>query len=300
MDKRPVRCLACFWTGSRKTGEPDGTPLPKPCPNGHDRVVVGGPPPTLVQHTPNGIEILFWDSINVESGERQQRRYRVNGERFKSVTTYLGTLAKDALLDWVEREVKAGRDWRQTRDEAAERGDHLHRLLLAAVLGEKVSLADLPDEYRIWGQAAMRWLRDRQPEVIEAERMVASLTHRYSGRFDLLAGIMDARVLVDFKTVTKWSYDGEALRPPYAENLLQLDLYAGALIESGYDPVEHGVIVRLGPDGNFDETLVTLDPECPLGVIAAHHSRAAAERRLREARAAAVREANFAAWKEAA
>lgn len=285
-EKRPVRCLDCFWTGSRKTDAPDGTPLEKGCPNGHDAVVVGGPPPTLVQTTPSGIEIAFWDSENIESGQPQQRRYTVNGERFRSVTTYLNVLAKDALLDWVATETREGRDWRKTRDDAAERGDHLHRMLLRAVLGERVSLADLPDDdYRVWGQAALRWLRYRNPRVLEAEQMVASLAHRYSGRFDLLAAILGTpRLLVDFKTVSKWSYDGDELRPPFPENLLQLDLYAGALAESGYPPVELGCVVRLGPDGNFDETFVELDPDRPLGVLAAQRSRSAAEKALREAR----------------
>lgn len=290
--RRPVRCLDCFWTGSRKTDEPDGTPLEKGCPNGHDRVVVGGPPPTLVQTTPSGIEIAFWDSLNVESGQKQQRRYTVNGERFRSVTTYLGVLSKDALLDWVATETREGRDWRQTRDEAGERGDHLHRLLLAAVLKQKVSLADLPDEYRVWGQAAMRWLRYRNPKVDEAEQMVASLEHRYSGRFDLLCSILGTRgLLVDFKTVSKWSHDGDELRPPFPENLLQLDLYAGAMAESGYPAPERGVVVRLGPDASFDETFVDLDPERPLGVLAAHRSREAATAALREARKTPDREA---------
>lgn len=250
-------------------------------------------PPNSVELTPSGIEIAFYDEIGVD-GKPQQRRYTVNGSRVANVTSVLNVLAKEALLGWVERLTKEGKNWRDERNKAGERGTDAHHLLLQALTGGDATLADLPDDYRPYGQAAFRWLRKRRPVVVETERMVASTEHNYAGRLDLLAGIDGARTLTDFKTVTKWSYkwDRKAEErttekyPPYDENLLQLDLYQRALIESGYDPAERGLIVRLGPDGDFDETYVNLDPERGLAILGAYRAKSRATSALKDARKA--------------
>lgn len=245
--------------------------------------------PNAVELTPSGIEIAFYDSVGVD-GEPQQRRYLVDGERMVSVTTALGALSKgDALIWWALNLERKGQDWREVRDEAARRGTAQHHLLLEAMLGKRTSLGDLDDEHRAWGQAAFRWLRDRDPQVIAAERMLACPQYGYAGRFDLLTRIDGDPVIVDFKTVSEFKTDqGGRRRPPYAENLLQLDLYAAALGPSGYEPVERGLIVRLGPDGTYEETFAAIDTARGLGALGAHQSKRAAERALREAHKAAA------------
>lgn len=245
--------------------------------------------PNAVETTPSGIEIAFYDSVGVD-GEKQQRRYLVDGERVVSVTTALGALSKgDALIRWALNLERKGEDWREVRDEAARRGTAQHHLLLRAMLGERTSLGDLDVEHRVWGQAAYRWLRDREPEVVEAERMVACPLYRYAGRFDLLSVIDGELTIVDFKTISEWKADQSGRRrPPYAENLLQLDLYAAALPPSGYEPVERGLIVRLGPDGTYDETFCEINTARGLDVLGAYESKRAAERALRESAKAAA------------
>jgi hypothetical protein len=251
-------------------------------------------PPTATETLPDGTLIEFWDSEDAD-GNKQTRRYLVNGQRLVSVTTIVDILAKHALLDWVERLTREGRRWWEVRNEAGERGDSSHHLLLQVLTGAGASLANLPDAHRPYGQGGFKWIRDRRPEVFEVERMVASSVHGYAGRLDLLAGIEDVRTLVDFKTVTKWSYlkdpDTKELTsekyPPYAENLLQLDLYQGALIECGIEPAKRGLIVRLGPDAEFDETFVDLDPARGVGILAAYRAKSKAEAVLRKAGKAA-------------
>lgn len=249
-------------------------------------------PPNHTEATPSGIEIAYYDSIGVD-GLPQQRRYTVNGERVANVTTILGVLSKEALLDWAAKLAMEGKRWRDVRNEAGERGHNAHHLLLQILTGGEATLADLPDDHRPYGQAGFRWVRARRPKVIETERMVASAEHRYAGRFDLLAEIDDVRTLADFKSVTKWSYrrkDGvltEETYPPYDENLLQLDLYQGALIESGYEPAERGLVVRLGPDGNYDETYVDLAPDRGLCILKAYRAKSDATAHLKQARKAA-------------
>lgn len=250
--------------------------------------------PTSVEVLPNGARIEFWDSVDAE-GNPQQRRYKVNGERFANVTTILNVLSKEALLDWAADLAREGRDHRKVKAEAGERGHVNHHLLLQLLTGTGASLGDLADEHRPYGQAGFKWVRHRRPEVIEAERMVASLEHRYAGRFDLFAAIERTRTLTDFKTVTKWSYQRdrktkqltEEKYPPYDENLLQLDLYQGARIECGLPPAERGLIVRLGPDAEFEETFVDLDPERGVAILKAYRAKAEAAKALRAAAKAA-------------
>lgn len=282
-----VRCTKCFWSGSRKTDAPDGTKLEKGCPNGHDAVVVGGPPPTSVETTPSGMEIAFWDSINIESGREQQRRYLVNGEKLPSVTTLTGILDKPALLDWAARLAREGQDWREVRDSAGDRGTNAHDVALDVVQGKLRRLSDLPTEHRPYAQAAMKWVAERRPEVVLAEKMVASTEHGYAGRFDLLARIDGHRIRLDYKTVTAWHFKrkkGEPTEeklPPYDENALQLDLYEGAALECGYEAADYGMVVRLGPDGEYEETPFALDPSRGLAILYAYRAKSEAALALR-------------------
>lgn len=259
-------------------------------------------PPTSVEVLPSGDRIEFWDSVDAD-GNKQQRRYLVNGERFANVTTILDVLAKEALLDWAANLAREGRDHRRVKAEAGDRGKISHHLLLQLLTKQGPTLADLAPEHRAYGQAAFKWVRHCRPEVLESERMVASCDHRYAGRLDLFAGIDGVRTLVDFKTVTKWSYlrDRETKEltdekyGPYDENLLQLDLYQGARIECGLEPAERGLIVRLGPDAEFEETFIErrvkgkrvvtkgLDPHRGVAILNAYRAKAKAAKELRAA-----------------
>lgn len=243
--------------------------------------------PNSIEVTPSGIEIAYYDSIGLD-GEPQQRRYLIDGKRFVNVTTILNTLSKgDALIHWAVNLQREGKDWRDVRDEAAQRGTNSHSLLLQVLTKGRAGLADLPDDERAYGQAVFRWVRDRRPEIELAETMIASVEHGFAGRFDVLGEIDGVRTLADLKTVTKWSYQGPGKkRPPYDENLLQLDLYQQGLVESGYEPAERGLIVRVGPDGTYDETFVDLDPRRGLGVLAAYQAKKLAGKALRGSREA--------------
>lgn len=250
--------------------------------------------PTSVETLPNGTRVEFWDSEDAD-GNPQQRRYLVNGKRFANVTTILNVLAKDALLDWAANLAREDKEWKVVRAEAGERGKVSHHLLLQILLGSGASLSDLIAEHRPYGQGGFKWVRDRKPDVVECERMVASVKYRYAGRLDLLARIDDTLTLTDFKTVTKWSYERDRktkeltdkLYPPYDENLLQLDLYQGARIECGLVPAERGLIVRLGPDTEYDETFVDLDPARGIAILEAYRAKAEAGKVLRAASTAA-------------
>lgn len=265
-------------------------------------------PPNSTITTPSGFEIEYWDAVGVD-GLPQQRRYRVNGEKLVSISTIAGIYDKPALTPAAVKLTEsgvialadagipiAGLDqaglralmvehgfhydsvWQVARD----RGDVAHDMLLHLLRdGETPNLATYPDDIRPWIAAGMRWAMHVEPEVLGAEMMVASVEHGFAGRFDLLARLRDGRTArIDYKTVTEWKYrrDGKGeptdkLLPPYDENLIQLAGYEIAAPESGYDPADCRMIVRLGPDGNYDITESHATEEHFLAALTAYKGR---------------------------
>ncbi len=243
-------------------------------------------PPNSVETTPSGIAIAYFDSVGID-GEPQQRRYLIDGERLPSVTTITGILDKsNALIPWAVKLAQQGLDWREVRDSAGERGTSAHDLIVRMMAeGKGGSLSELPDEHREYGQAAAEWLFARSPKLLDAERMVA--TDSYAGRFDLLAEIDGVVTRIDFKTVTAFHYKRkngaptDRKLPPYAENALQLSAYETAARFSGYPQSEALMIVRLGPDPDYDETIVPYKPERFGALLAAYNAKRETERDLR-------------------
>jgi hypothetical protein len=265
-------------------------------------------PPNTTETTPSGIEIAFWDKTGLD-GKPQQRRYKINGEKFVSVSTVCNVYEKPALMHWNERITATGvtvlaragneiphepaaliavlrehgLDWQSVRDAAAERGDQAHDMLVRLIRDGKVPrLSAYPEEIRPWISAGMRWAMHAEPKVLDAERMVASVEHGFAGRFDLYCGLRDGRTArVDFKTVTEWHVVKDSkgqptgkLLPPYDENLSQVAGYEIGAVESGYPASDVQLVVRLGPDGDYDVCESWARPEHFLGDLAAYRNRA--------------------------
>lgn len=247
--------------------------------------------PNRTETLPNGVEVRFWDSVGVD-GKGQRRCYRVDGrdETWPSVSTIAGIYAipaltpkavkmqEEAVIELAKSGVgiasltreqlraklwEAGTHYDAIWGEARKRGDVAHDVLLRLWQGEVPDLADYPDE-RKWIQAGMKFARDEDPEVIDVEYFVASTTHKFAGRGDLLCiprkGPRKGKLVrFDYKTVTDWSYeplrkDEEPpgrLRPPYDESLIALAGYELGAVESDYMPSDVRAVVRLGPDGEY-------------------------------------------------
>jgi len=247
-------------------------------------------PANRIETLPSGLTVAYWDSIGVD-GERQQRRYRIggeDGERVPSISTIAGIyekpglvpaavkLQEQAVIELAQRGVNIARltqpqlrarlceedlhfdsIWKVARD----RGDLAHDMLLALVRDEVVpNLADYDKDLWPWISAGMKFVHHYRPEVIDAEYMVASLEHGFAGRSDLFCRLKDgSRARLDYKTVSEWKYakprkgetSGDLLRP-YDENLIALAGYELAAPESGYGESDVRLIVRLGPDGEYD------------------------------------------------
>lgn len=251
--------------------------------------------PNRIETLPNGVEVRFWDSVGVD-GKPQRRVYRVGGrdETWPSISTIAGIfeipalmpkavkMQEEAVIELAKRGVDlSGLTQPELRQElkaiglhydsiwgvARKRGDIAHDVLLRLWGGEVANLADYPDE-RPWIQAGLKFAHDEDPEVIDAEYFVASTTHKFAGRGDLLCvprkGPRKGKIVrYDFKTVSYWSYekrpwaddkhegDASRLRPPYDESLIALAGYELAAVESEYMPSDVRAVVRLGPDGEY-------------------------------------------------
>ncbi len=268
-------------------------------------------PPNRIESLPSGIEVAYWDAIGVD-GKPQQRRYRVpgeDGEKLPSVSTIAGVFEKPGLLGAAVKLQEqgvielakagvniAGLDQESLRSllcergyhydsvwaKARERGDVAHDMLLALVRDGKVpKLSQFPADIRPWIAAGMKWVFDAEPEIIRAEYLVASLEHGFAGRGDLVCKLRDGRVArVDYKTLTEWKVKktskGEPtdrLLPPYDENLIALAGYELAAPESGYEEADCRMIVRLGPDGDYDVTESHATEEVFLAALTAYNEK---------------------------
>jgi hypothetical protein len=234
--------------------------------------------------TPSGLMICFEDGLPGPDGKSRKRSYTVNGSKLPSVTTVLNVLDKPGLVSWGEKIGVAGaialaqegklpmnvpgaisamqaRKLRtfQAADRAAGRGTLAHEDLLAVVTGERpAKFESVPRDK--WGflRGVAAFASQHRPEALDAETMVASLEHGFSGRYDLRARLrgIDGVGLLDLKTTEELPrYKNGAVRPPYDEHLLQVEGYDIASAESGYGESDYRAVVRVDSKGEWDLTL---------------------------------------------
>jgi hypothetical protein len=271
--------------------------------------------PNRIETLPNGVEVRFWDKVGVD-GKGQARCYRVGGrdERWPSVSTVAGIFEIPALMpkavkmqeeavialaqsgvdiasltqpELRELLKQAGSHYDSIWQVARDRGDVAHDMLVRLLRDrETPDLANYPDDLRPWLSAGMKWVRDEQPQAIDAEYFVASELHEFAGRGDLLcelgSGPRKGKIArVDYKTISAWSYkpllkDEDPpgrLRPPYDENLIALAGYELAAVECDYLPSDVQLTVRLGPDGEYDATESHATDEVFLAALTAHREK---------------------------
>lgn len=237
-------------------------------------------PPNSTEILPSGTRIDFWDEVGLD-GQPQRRRYTVDDEKATSISTVAKALDTNptGLMYWaagltcegvaemaeikpdltwvgsgdsIQRELREhDLTWPQVRDQTAKRGSSVHELIFAA-LGEgrrAPSLSDLTEDERGYGQAAMRWWRDRDPEPLQVEAMTANPELGVAGRFDLRAKIeIDGRkvfALVDAKTREK----GRARLGDH----VQLAGYESCNVHSEIGGSDCQLALLLLPDGTYRE-----------------------------------------------
>jgi hypothetical protein len=186
--------------------------------------------------------------------------------------------------------------WSHVRNKRADEGSEVHKeITFELAMGRSApSLAGLSEEARGYGQAKMRWWRERQPEPIAAEQVTVSHARRFAGTFDLLAMLdldspglpplpegveIDARgqvpVLIDDKTREK--------PRTYKSDHVQLRLYKGANLECGIGESALELIVVLLPDGSYHEAWAVATDADANSALLASQSGKHLDKRMREA-----------------
>ena len=240
---------------------------------------------------------------------------REHGTKLPSVTTILGATIEKPGLQWAAARMTAkacgelakegklppspdevwdvlyreGLTFRQQWDNKADRGTLTHEDLVHIAEGRELpSLNTYPPEQQQFVRGLACFLADLRPGIIESEQMVASLSHGYAGRCDLVVEFEaqrfpdgtptpQGRGLVDLKTHEKLprtkpskTYPDGQLKTPYPENFLQLGLYEVARRECGLEATDWQAILTVDANGDYDFTCSWLQPEAALDFIPAY------------------------------
>ena len=147
---------------------------------------------------------------------RPAKGYEVDGEKVPGVTTVLNRF-KDSggLIYWAWQQGKDGKDFRETRDKAADAGTCAHAMIEADWHGMTVDRAFYKPETLAKADHAflgyLEWKEQSKLQIIAPELSLVSRLHRFGGTMD--AVMMNNRLtLGDYKT-------GNAI---YAEMLIQV------------------------------------------------------------------------------
>lgn len=158
-----------------------------------------------------------------------------DGTRVPSVTTILSRFKEAGpLMHWAWNEGKEGRDYRETRDKAADAGTLCHEAVEAWVRGEDFDWQhespEVLERARKSFGAFLEWADQTQLTVEHAELPLVSETYRFGGTFDCIL-VKGKRAMGDWKTSNG----------VYGEYLAQLAAY-GQLWSENYPelPIDGG------------------------------------------------------------
>lgn len=162
-----------------------------------------------------------------------------DGTRVPSVTTYLGILAKPALIHWAWELGVQGLDYRKVRDQAGDVGTLVHYLILCKLKGEEPDLSTYTPQDAALAASPMskfeEWLKEHELEPILMETPLVSETYRFGGTPDFYGKVDGHLTLLDFKTS----------KEIYQETFYQLAAYAWLLTEHGCF-LEFRRVLRIG------------------------------------------------------
>ncbi len=176
------------------------------------------------------------------------------GQRVPGVTTIIGSnlgWSKGGLMHWAWQEGIEGRDYKATRDKAADTGTIAHAIVEHEVKGEKFDWPKLG--YDLGGNdeqikqaenafsAFMEWKDLMKFELLQSEHLLVHEKLNYGGQIDI-AAVQNKRSIIDIKTSNA----------VYEDHKIQIAAY-GKLWEENYPdkPIEPYYILQLGKDGSF-------------------------------------------------
>jgi len=175
--------------------------------------------------------------------------YEVNGKKVPSVTTVIGVglggYSKDALMAWAAKEAREGRDYRQTRDTAANVGTTAHLLIEAFLNDTDANLDGIPDDVIANAQPAltafMEWYGQNDVVTLMQERQFTSKKYNFGGCLDAVIRLNGVLTLADWKSS----------KDIYGSMVAQIGAYYQLIRENLPRPKwpQQAVIVRAGKDG---------------------------------------------------
>jgi len=261
-----------------------------------------------------------WLTQKGEPAKKPRRRYLLNGRELDSVSSIVGTLSKEALVNWAEdhgargavlaerrgllegvpedeivdkvRELRLGAG--AVKREAADRGKVIHSVLeRLATTGESTNPATLPEGARPWARgAAQAWVDLGMVQTsCLTEVMVCNPVQGYAGRFDLYGRRKNGKTaLVDWKTGRGKVFD---------QAHYQTRGYVEALASAELDPPDQILIVGIDDKGNAELIECETTAEDWAALVHTFHSRKRANAGMAEQRKA-IRRAKKLAEKDAA
>ena len=188
---------------------------------------------------------------------------------FTIVKNVNGVWAEQSPEDLVPLLTEIKHTVNHVKDSAGDRGQEAHDALEAwGVTGE---LPD-PTECSFTGQPYVQALRDFLEgfdfEVDGNEVMVASMKHKYAGRYDIHGRLMkDTKVVtktypkqspkhIMLEAGTKILLDLKTSKDVYDKHFLQLEAYEAARLECGYEPMDMRAVLQVGADGRYQFRVV--------------------------------------------
>ena len=177
------------------------------------------------------------------------RHYKIDGERYPSVTTILSMWDKGGLAQWRGHVGNAEAD--RISKEATDYGTAIHQLFEMINRGNRGPFGE-PDDTVVAPYIA--WFDEHVEKVIGAEKLLVSRTHKYAGTADgvvILKGDTTATV-IDLKT--------SKTELSQREWELQLGAYALALEEEGIECWRR-IILRMPKTEPGKLYPLELDPE---------------------------------------
>ena len=160
--------------------------------------------------------------------------YLADGTRVPGVTTVIGRFKEaGGLMHWAWELGKAGKDYREERDNAAFAGTLAHDAVEAWVHNEPVLFEGDPAicaKAQKAFEAFVEWARQSQLKVTHTEVQLISEKHKFGGTLDAIL-IGNRRAMGDWKTSNRI----------YGEYLIQLAAY-GKLWEEHHpdEPIDGG------------------------------------------------------------
>jgi len=185
---------------------------------------------------------------------RAHTQYKLSdGSRVPSVTTVIGILAKNALIEWAYQCGLQSIDYKAVRDNAGDVGSLAHYLIMCHLKGETPDTSEYSEQDISRAETCLikYWDWEKQHSSMEpvlVETPLVSEIYRFGGTVDCLAKLNGDMMLIDYKT-------GKAI---YDEHIMQVSAYAHLLQENGYT-VNTVKILRIGKEEkeSFEERTIS-------------------------------------------